>query len=50
MVTKFEAETMRENGNHFVEGLMYSENSAVIMTGTLTDDAPSEQVSSDLFV
>ena len=29
---------------------MYSENSAVIMTGTLTDDAPPEQVSYTYFV
>ena len=44
MVNKFRDETMKEGDNHFVEGLMYSKDTAVVMTGTLTDDAESDKV------
>ncbi len=40
----FDEETMKHKDNNFVEGLMYSENKGVIMTGTLTDDAESGKV------
>lgn len=33
-----------EPGNQFVEGLMYSYNSAVIMSGEMTDDADPSKV------
>ena len=43
-MNKFRDETMKEGDNHFVEGLMYSKDTAVVMTGTLTDDAESDKV------
>ncbi|XP_013414441.1 delta(24)-sterol reductase [Lingula anatina] len=42
----FEEETKKKTGNEFVEGLMYSENEAVIMTGNMTNDAPSDKINS----
>ncbi len=43
---KFGEETLRGDGqNDFVEGLMYSRDSGVIMTGTLTDDAEPDKAS-----
>ncbi|XP_073449556.1 delta(24)-sterol reductase [Aquarana catesbeiana] len=40
---KFSRESQKKE-NYFVEGLVYSENEAVIMTGVLTDDAEPGQV------
>lgn len=41
---KFSEEVMKKENNDFVEGLMYSENTAVIMTANMTDEADSEKV------
>ena len=35
---------MKDGDNNFVEGLMYSKDTAVIMTGTLTDEAETDKV------
>ena len=43
-MNKFRDETMKDGDNHFVEGLMYSKETAVIMTGSLTDDVQSDKV------
>lgn len=43
---KFSEEVMKKENNDFVEGLMYSENTAVIMTANMTDEAEPEKVSS----
>ena len=43
-MNKFRDETMKDGDNHFVEGLMYSKDTAVIMTGTLTDEAEHDKV------
>jgi len=40
---KFKEETMRATDNDFVEGLQFSRETAVIMTGTLTDECDSER-------
>ena len=44
MLERFEQETKRDSGNEFVECLVYSEESGVIMTGNQTDDAESDKV------
>jgi delta24-sterol reductase len=41
---KFSEEVMKKANNDFVEGLIYSENTAVIMTANMTDDADPEKV------
>ena len=43
-MNKFRDETMKDSDNNFVEGLMYSKDTAVIMTGTLTDNAEHDKV------
>lgn len=45
MIRRFEQETKKKSGNDFVECLVYSENSGVIMTGVMTDDAEADKVS-----
>lgn len=44
MINRFEQETKRESGNEFVECLVYSEESGVIMTGNQTDDAEPDKI------
>lgn len=44
MVDTFERETMKKQNNQFVEGLVYSKNTAVIMTGNLTDEADFDKI------
>lgn len=44
MVKVFADETNKGEENMFVEGLVYSENSAVIMLGNMTDTADPEKV------
>jgi delta24-sterol reductase len=44
MIKRFEQETMKKSGNDFVECLVYSETSGVIMTGIMTDDAEPDKV------
>ncbi|CAD5118336.1 DgyrCDS7048 [Dimorphilus gyrociliatus] len=44
VVTEFEQSTLKKTGNDFVEGLMYSKNEAVIMTGIMTDEAEPDKV------
>lgn len=46
MIKRFQQETMKQSGNDFVECLVYTETSGVIMTGEMTDDAESNKVSS----
>ncbi|XP_064626464.1 delta(24)-sterol reductase-like [Lineus longissimus] len=41
---KFSEEVMKKENNDFVEGLMYSENTAVIMTANMTDEAEPEKI------
>jgi len=44
-ITKvFKEELEKKTGNDFVEGLVYSYNSAVIMTGEMTDDVDSSKL------
>ena len=50
MLERFEQETKRDSGNEFVECLVYSEESGVIMTGNQTDDAESDKVNSSFFI
>lgn len=40
------SEASQNKENTFVEGLQYSVDTAVIMTGTMTDDAESDKVKS----
>ncbi|XP_072173012.1 delta(24)-sterol reductase-like [Diadema setosum] len=42
----FAEESRRGEVNEFVEGLMYSKDTAVIMTGKLTDDAEPDKINS----
>ena len=49
MLERFEQETKRDSGNEFVECLVYSEESGVIMTGNQTDDAESDKVNISRF-
>ena len=44
MIERFEQETKGETGNEFVECLVFSEESGVIMTGNQTDDAEPDKV------
>lgn len=44
VVKKLNEQTARTQGNDFVECLMYSLNSGVVMTGTMTDDVESDKV------
>ncbi|XP_071850422.1 delta(24)-sterol reductase-like [Apostichopus japonicus] len=44
VVRVFKEQTLRTEGNEFVEGLMYNENEAVIMTGSQTDDAEPDKI------
>ena len=48
MIKKFEEETRKTTGNDFVECLVYSENTGVVMTGELTDEAEEDKVSYSL--
>jgi delta24-sterol reductase len=41
----FEQESLNVQENDFVEGLVYSENEAVIMTGSYTDHAEPDKAS-----
>lgn len=45
MIVKFESESTKKSNNEFVEVLVYSRDTAVIMTGNLTDDAEEDKVS-----
>lgn len=47
VVRVFKEQTLRTEGNEFVEGLMYNEHEAVIMTGSQTDDAEPGKVYND---
>lgn len=44
MIKRFEQEIMKTTGNDFVECLAYSEDTGVIMTGVMTDDAEPDKV------
>lgn len=44
LIRMFEEETKRDNGNEFVEGLVYSRDTAVIMTGSMTDEAEPQKI------
>ena len=44
MIRRFHQEMMKKSNNDFVECLVYSEESGVIMTGNLTDDAEQDKV------
>lgn len=44
MIKLFEEETKREQGNEFVEGLVYSMETAVIMTANMTDDVEPNKI------
>ncbi|XP_076440884.1 delta(24)-sterol reductase-like [Babylonia areolata] len=44
MLRLFEAETRRKEGNEFVEGLVYSLDTAVVMTANMTDEAEPGKV------
>lgn len=44
MIKRFEQETMKKSNNDFVECLVYSETTGVIMTGVMTDDAEADKV------
>ncbi|XP_045160263.2 delta(24)-sterol reductase-like [Mercenaria mercenaria] len=44
MIKRFEQETMKKSGNDFVECLVYSETTGVIMTGVMTDDAEPDKI------
>lgn len=46
IVRVFREESEKADDNEFVEGLMYSENEAVIMTGTQTNEAEPNKVNS----
>ncbi|XP_071850419.1 delta(24)-sterol reductase-like [Apostichopus japonicus] len=43
-VQVFKEQTCKEDGNDFVEGLMFGENEAVVMTGTLTEDVEADKI------
>ncbi len=43
VVRHFQEAAEKKEGNDFVEGLMYSENEAVVMTGTMTDEAEPDK-------
>lgn len=44
MIKRFEQETKKKTGNDFVECLVYSETTGVIMTGVMTDDAEEDKI------
>ena len=44
IVNTFKEKTLKEANNDFVEGLVFSKNEAVIMTGIMTDDAEQDKV------
>ncbi|KAH3867287.1 hypothetical protein DPMN_030413 [Dreissena polymorpha] len=44
MIERFEQETNKGSGNEFVECLVYSENSGVIMTGNMTEEAEADKI------
>ena len=49
MVEVFSRESLKGKDNMFVEGLVYSENSAVIMLGNITDNAEPGKVKFNFF-
>ncbi|KAK3089419.1 hypothetical protein FSP39_003484 [Pinctada imbricata] len=44
MVKKFREESVKKHDNEFVEGLVYSHDTAVIMTGNMTNDAEPDKI------
>lgn len=44
MISRFQQETMKTSGNEFVECLVFSENTGVIMTAQMTDDAELDKI------
>jgi hypothetical protein len=46
VVKVFEEESLKKDVNHFVEGLMFDVNRAVIMTGSLSSTCEPGKVSS----
>ncbi|XP_041358605.1 delta(24)-sterol reductase-like [Gigantopelta aegis] len=46
MLTTFKNQVMRNHGNQFVEGVVYSRNEAVVMTANMTDDVEKEKINS----
>ena len=44
IVSTFKEKTLKEANNDFVEGLVFSKDEAVIMTGIMTDDAEEDKV------
>ena len=49
-VKVFEEESLKKNENHFVEGLMFDLDEAVIMTGSLSPTCEPEKVCSRNFI
>ena len=47
-VKLFSEETLKETGNDFVEALMYSKETAVVMTANMTDDVEEHKVGLNL--
>ncbi|KAJ8306436.1 hypothetical protein KUTeg_016981, partial [Tegillarca granosa] len=41
---KFEEESLKRSNNEFVEGLVYSKDTAVIMTANMTDEADQDKI------
>ena len=46
VIKVFTEETLKKTGNNFVEGLVYSKNTAVIMTANMTDEVEEQKVKS----
>lgn len=44
IVNTFKEKTLKEANNDFVEGLVFSKDEAVIMTGIMTDDAEEDKI------
>lgn len=49
-VKVFEEESLKKDKNHFVEGLMFSADQAVIMTGNMSSTCDPRKVSSRCLV
>jgi len=45
IVSTFKEKTLKEANNDFVEGLVFSKDEAIIMTGIMTDDVEEDKVS-----
>jgi delta24-sterol reductase len=45
-ISVFQSQTMRENGNEFVEGIMFGLDKSVIMVGKMTNEAMAGKVNS----